>query len=155
MATDTYRYTLSRELNPDGPSVLFIMLNPSTATATTDDRTMKRLQEIGILWRFGKIYVGNLYPYCSSRPAILTEVSIPPEVMEENIRSIREMAALADTVVYAWGTKGPTQAEPAWLKEIVTGHAYCISKSVKGVPKHPLQWGDWRKGFPAKPVLFR
>ena len=39
---DDYRYRLSRLWNADKSIVAFVMLNPSTADATTDDPTIRR-----------------------------------------------------------------------------------------------------------------
>jgi len=155
-----YRYKLWRTpTNAEQKSnILFIMLNPSTASDDKDDKTIKILYEITNKWNCGNIYVGNIYPYCASKPSLLNNITIPNEIIETNINYVKEMVDICDIIIYAWGTKGPLgdkQLEPEWLKDIVKKNVYCISKSVKGVPKHPCQWGDWRKSIPDKPILFR
>jgi hypothetical protein len=140
------------------PNILFIMLNPSTGSENKDDKTIRILRYITDKWNYGNIYVGNIYPYCSSKPDTLKTLEIPHKILEENINHIRQMVTLCDLVVYAWGTKGPLgekQTEPEWLKTIVNKTVYCIGTSVKGVPKHPSQWGDWKKSIPETPLLFR
>jgi hypothetical protein len=152
-----YRYKLSRIWNPLGRKILFIMINPSTATATETDRTINRLLEITKLWGYDGFHVGNLYPYRSSKPADLKTIQIPPEVHDRNVESIAEMAADSSLVVYAWGTKGPDerQQEPAWLRSIMNRTVHCIGRSVKGVPKHPNQWGPNVTPDPPHPIPFR
>lgn len=156
-ADEVYRYKLSRIWQADGNHILFIMINPSTASATEDDRTINKLLEITKLWGYDGFHVGNLYPYRSSKPADLKTVQIPDDVHERNVKSVAEMASAATLVVYAWGTKGPDerQKEPAWLRAIMEREVYCIGTSVKGVPKHPNQWGPNVTPIPAGPIVFR
>jgi len=157
-----YRFKLSRIWEPSGLKILFIMLNPSTANAAVDDRAIKELTRItSKVWtshtKYGGFYVGNLYPYCSSKPSDLRDIQIPDEIHAKNIKSIEEMAAECSIVVYAWGTKGPNERQmpPEWLKKIVGKTVCCINVSVKGVPMHPNQWGENVKPIPDEPILFR
>ena len=157
----TYRYKLGRIWEPTQNKILFIMLNPSTADADDDDKTIKKLLEITKKWglanNYGGFYVGNLYPYCSPRPLDLRDHQIPDEIHAKNIKSIEEMAAESSTIVFAWGTKGPNERQmpPEWLRKIAGRHAWCINKSIKGVPMHPNQWGSNVMPIPDEPTLFR
>lgn len=152
-----YRYALHRIWEPTMNKILFIMINPSTATQHEDDKTIKKIMEISDKWNCGGVYVGNLYPYCSSKPTELKNIEIPDEIYKENMKHIQEMVSKCSLVVYAWGTKGPNerQHEPEWLKNIINKDVYCINKSVKGIPMHPNQWGPNVKPIPAEPILFR
>ena len=156
-----YRFKLSRIWEPTGLKILFIMLNPSTANAAVDDRTIKELTRItSKVWtshtKYGGFYVGNLYPYCSSQPSVLKDIHIPDEIHQKNVKSIEEMAQESSIVVYAWGTKGPDQNQmpPQWLKNIVGPYAWCINLSKNGVPKHPNQWGPHVTPVPSVPTMF-
>jgi hypothetical protein len=128
------------------------MSNPSTATAEVDDKTTEIICEIAEKWNYGKVYAGNIYPNCLHKT-----ISLPDDIMKMNRDYIKEMIQKVDTVIYAWGSKGPLgnkQVEPKWLKEIMKEAPYCIGKSAKGIPKHAYQWGDWRKTMPDSPVPF-
>ena len=62
--TGAYRYKLSRIWSSDKPMVMFIMLNPSTANADVDDRSLHRLcSELGIRWVVGG------QPLCAAEPS--------------------------------------------------------------------------------------
>jgi len=154
-----YRYKLSRIWNPTGKKILFIMINPSTADAAEDDRTIRLLYDITKLWNYDGFYVGNLYPFRSSKPADLKTHTTPEAIHQKNIASITEMAADSALVVYAWGTKGPDpkQKEPEWLKQIMLSredrNVYTIGTTTKHIPKHPNQWRPNVTPIPDTPIL--
>jgi len=153
-----YRFSLNRVWETESNKVLFIMINPSTASNDKDDRTIKKIMEISDNWNFGGLYVGNLYPYIDSKPGCLNTIVIPAEIQAQNQHHISEMAANCDKIVYAWGTKGPNknQKEPEWLKTLFSDRdIYCINTSVKGVPLHPNQWSSNSKPIPSTPNLYR
>jgi len=134
------------------------MINPSTANATEDDRTIKALLEITKKWNgYGGFYVGNLYPHITPRPAELRTMAYPDDIRAINERSIEEMASDSSIIIYAWGTKGPDerQKEPEWLRKIMNRDVCVIGLSVKGVPKHPLQRSQYKYLIQEEPVLYR
>jgi hypothetical protein len=127
-----YRYQLLRVWDETLPRVLFVMLNPSTADATKDDPTIRRVISFAKSWGYGGVYVGNLFAFRSTDPKALKYVTDPTG--EDNIQHIQAMVGLVDKIIYAWGNN---QKEPKWLSELVPT-PYCIDISKKGVPKHPL-----------------
>lgn len=127
-----YRYQLLRVWDETLPRILFIMLNPSTADATKDDPTIRRVISFAKSWGYGGVYVGNLFAFRSTDPKRLKYVTDPTG--EDNIQHITTMFGLVDKIIYAWGNN---QTEPDWLCDLVPA-PYCIELSKKGVPKHPL-----------------
>ena len=156
--SDGYRYKLSRIWEPTKNKILFIMINPSTANANEDDKTIKTLLEITKKWPdYGGFYVGNLYPHITPRPAELRNIKYPDDIRARNEKSIEEMASDSTIIIYAWGTKGPDerQKEPEWLRKRMNRDIYVIGLSVKGVPKHPLQRSQYKHLIQEEPVLYR
>ena len=66
-----YRYQLSRIWDEDKPVAGFVMVNPSTADATQDDRTITRCVKYANGMGFGKLVVANLFAVRSSDPSVI------------------------------------------------------------------------------------
>jgi hypothetical protein len=115
-----YRYWLEREIG-EGPTVVGLMINPSWADETYNDRTITKL--IGFAKRngWGKIIVGNKFAYRSQYPRDLAGCTDP--IGPENDVYLRKMIGTADICISAWG---PTSKIPCWG----------VSKD--GHPLHPL-----------------
>src|ERR1700679_2220036 len=64
---NTYRYTLTRKWD-EGPAVAFLMFNPSTATATTEDPTIRRCIGFARRWGYGRLVILNLYAIRGTDP---------------------------------------------------------------------------------------
>ena len=90
------------------------MLNPSTADANKDDPTIHRVISFAKSWGYGRVYVGNLFAFCSTDPKGLKYVTDP--IGKNNIQHIQTMVVLVDKIIYAWGNN---QKEPKWLSELV------------------------------------
>ena len=65
------RYSLWRIWNQNLPKVLYVMLNPSLACDSEDDRTIGRLNYFTKKFGFGGFYVGNIYPQITPYPKVL------------------------------------------------------------------------------------
>lgn len=141
-----YRYHLERDtglLAPTNNLVTWIMLNPSTADATADDPTIRRVIGFSAGWGFGRLAVVNLFAYRATQPGDLwdaAEAGIDP-VGEHNDQWTQGAAAEADMVLCAWGSHGDrtprTKAVMGMLADMqVVPHCLGVTKS--GQPRHPL-----------------
>lgn len=155
-AIDPYRYTLSRGgwtsplpafpawdgERPPG-DLVWIMLNPSTATADADDNTIRRV--VGFTKGFGyaRAVVVNLFAYRVTDPDVLAaRVKAGVDVVgPDNDEVISLIAANAQTVVAAWGAQPRIAERVAAVRALVeaTGKPlHCVGVSAKGHPRHPL-----------------
>ena len=125
-----YRYLLGRDIEGVGPqdcarfqreaydegccvsgkiqghkdTVLFIMLNPSTADAFKLDPTVTRCYNYARAWGYGHLLVANLFALRSTDPDRLYHHQDP--VGPDNMAWIDEAADYADKIVLAWGAHG-------------------------------------------------
>lgn len=132
-----YRYRLHRELAIGTRVVLFVGLNPSTATETQDDPTIRRCIGYARAWGFEWFRMGNVCAYRSTDPKGLTTVDDP--VGPGNRAALREMADEAELVIAAWGGERLCPAAQAIAKEILGWKkTKCLGQNRDGTPKHPL-----------------
>lgn len=148
-ADGVFRWTLWRRWD-DGPTMTFIMLNPSSADADLDDPTIRRC--IGFARRedCGGILVVNLYPYRTHKPKYLVRAIeewpglpvIPPDGGEEGLRQlIHAFVGPTGPVVAAWGAHpvAASQAEEVcYLAGLGGVPLWCLGKTKTGAPRHPL-----------------
>lgn len=136
-----YRYTLKRDLatlHGEG-TVLFVMLNPSTADAVEDDPTIRRCISYARDWGFATLLVGNAYAMRATDPLLLEEA--PDPVGPLNNQRLAELAAEADTVVIAWGTAIGPEREREVLGILHRAHGddlKCLGQTQSLRPAHPL-----------------
>ena len=136
-----YRYELHREWDKDKGKVLFIMLNPSTADADTNDLTTIRCINFAKKWGYGGIMIGNIYPFRAKRPKDLRKWVRDCKHSKRfqswiNYRHVYDMAQQADLIVCAWGCnyKGGI---PEWVEEL--GDLFYLELCKDNItPKHPL-----------------
>jgi hypothetical protein len=136
-----YRYTLSRIITTPSvrprKRVLWVMLNPSTATDTKDDATIRKCIGFSQRWYCTFMSVVNLYAARSTDPKGLKKMADP--VGPENDKTIVHEAAHTDLIVLAWGNL-PTYAKRRgravlWLLKPWVTHTLGITKA--GFPRHP------------------
>jgi hypothetical protein len=135
----SYRYRLRRDWDLSEPRSLvnFIMLNPSTADAETDDPTVRRCIGFAKAWGFNGLRVTNLYGLRSTDPRLLR--TDPEPIGAENNFYIGATALASDLVVAAWGVRGGRRAVKVLelIKDLeVDLKAIHLTKS--GHPSHPL-----------------
>jgi hypothetical protein len=156
-----FRYTLSRWWGvgtPDlfapieltergGQSVLWIMLNPSTADAVKDDPTVAKCMRLAKRWGFGGVEVRNIFAYRSSKPEDLRVCSNrggdPTGGIDNDIAIV---SAVNDRrtglVIAAWGNYGVlwdrAKAVRALLQQTQRPVYALIVNDGTGEPGHPL-----------------
>lgn len=129
-----YRYRLWRIWDETKPFVLFIMHNPSTADGEQDDPTIRRCINFAKDWGYGGIYVGNLYPYRATDPAVLRKLRYDEAWTFDNPIHINEMKRLCALHVLAYGNPAISGTEAyAWDD---CWHYLKLTKA--GNPCHPL-----------------
>lgn len=136
--TGYYRYSLWRQWNEQAPAVTFIMLNPSTADATTDDPTIRRCIGFAQTWGFGSLEVVNLFAYRSTHWRDLCKATDP--VGKDNDRYLAQAIHHTQTTLLAWGNWGTLQSRSKTVLQQFSHpqNFYCLGTTKQGQPRHPL-----------------
>lgn len=137
-----YRYLLGRRVGAGSGRMLFVMLNPSTADAQSDDATIRRCVGYARREGCGTLEVVNLFAYRATRPADLLTIDDP--IGPDNDRHIIEAAQRGGTLVAAWGRPDRRLANRAavvaGLLERHGGPLACLNRTASGGwPAHPLR----------------
>lgn len=140
-----YRYRLDRSLAPGRSVCVFVMLNPSTADARTDDPTILCCMGFAGIWQFSNLAVFNLMAYRATNPAELSSVFDPegPE-NDQHLRTALINLRRDDhpfKLVCAWGANkaadGPDRRFMRMAAELDVP-AWCLGTTKDGFPRHPL-----------------
>lgn len=135
---ERYRYMLTREWGPGG-RILFVMLNPSTATEAQNDPTVERCERRARALGHGGFRVVNIFAWRDTDPRALRAVADP--VGPGNDAAIRAGAVWADTIVCAWGAHGAHLGRGPAVERLLrgTGRAlHHLGMTKAGAPRHPL-----------------
>lgn len=133
-----YRYRLQRQWAAGDHTVLWIMLNPSTADATNDDPTIRRCIAFSKAWGYEGLMVGNLFAWRATDPSELLAGEIRPGEAE-NILHLREMAQGSGLIVAGWGAhKAATPAATQAVWKALGKNLWCLGHTKSRAPRHPL-----------------
>ena len=133
-----YRFRLDRIWAP-GACVLWVMLNPSTATEVRNDPTVERCERRSRAMGFAGFTVCNLFAWRSTDPAGLWRAADP--VGAGNGAVILEASAGAGLILCAWGTHGARDGRGAEVARMLraAGHRlHVLGLTRGGQPRHPL-----------------
>ncbi|OSP55040.1 DUF1643 domain-containing protein [Pseudoruegeria sp. SK021] len=136
---ERYRYSLTRTWDPDGRRVLFVMLNPSTATEVQNDPTVERCERRARALGYGAFRVCNIFAWRATDPRDMRAQADPTG--PDNDRAIAEGCSWADTVICAWGTHGAHLKRGPAVEALIraqTSTPLHLGLSKAGHPKHPL-----------------
>lgn len=143
-ACGNYRYLLWRVWNEYRPMAVFVMLNPSTADANTDDPTIRRCVQFASENGYGGLFVVNIFAYRATDPASLpigsmavSEIGLP----DINLKTILGACQKSEVIVAGWGKHWQAQANGRMLTRKIQDagfHLHCLGLNKDGSPKHPL-----------------
>jgi hypothetical protein len=148
-ACGTYRYTLDRVWDASLPAALFVMLNPSTASATEDDPTIRRCKAFADRAGCGALTVVNLFALRSTKPGLLALHSAPTGPDNDAWITVA-LANQPSLVVAAWGAypaaagrriQAAADGRAARVMQLLAAHdvpAKCLGTTKDGYPRHPL-----------------
>ena len=134
-----YRYRLERRWRAGRGMLLYIMLNPSTATEAANDPTIARCARRAERLGFAGFIACNLFAWRETDPARLKQVAEPVGPM--NDRVLIKAAREADLVLCAWGVHGAHMNRgPAVARMLRTSgiHLHHLGLTKVGHPRHPL-----------------
>jgi len=143
-----YRYDLVRcwpkDLTTVADLCLWVMLNPSSAGADTDDPTVRKCQGFARRWGFGGIVVVNLFGLVATDPTAL--VGHPAPVGRDTDLVISEWLddPQVGAVIEAWGahpfaaSSGRATEVGATVRAAKSDLVWRLGSTKSGAPKHPL-----------------
>lgn len=142
----TCRLSLRRVWDKPKGILLFIGLNPSTANATEDDPTIRRLLGFSRSWGLGGLVACNLYTRITPYP---DELPVKAPLQDDDV--LLEQAAGASLILAAWGAFRRARDRGKYVARMLTeaGHSlHCLGTNADGSPKHPLYIPSSRKPIP-------
>lgn len=140
-----YRYDLYRKVNgqaTDARTLVVVMLNPSTADATSDDPTIRRVMGFGRAWGYWGVHVLNLFAIRATDPREMLAADDP--IGAENdaylARALTGARDKREPVLAAWGAHGRHRGRDFHvMHKLVEGVRWqCLGRTHSGQPKHPL-----------------
>ena len=122
---ERYRYSLTRVWDADARRVVFVMLNPSTATEVQNDPTIQRCEQRARALGFGGFRAVNIFALRATDPRDMKAADDPEG--PDNTAALMEAASWADMVIAAWGVHGEHRNQgPAAASQLnATGHEDC------------------------------
>lgn len=140
-----YRYDLVRRWD-DRPLLVFVMLNPSTADASVDDRTIGRCRGFAQDLGHGGILVVNAYAYRATDPRDLWAAQAAGVDVVGPRNDLHLVAAFDDaridgsTVIAAWGAHARPDrvAQIRDLAALARVPLTALRVTKTGAPGHPL-----------------
>jgi len=134
-----YRYVLFRSWGPDGQTIAFIGLNPSTADETKNDPTVSRCINYAKRWGFQSMHMLNIFAFRATDPKAMLRATDP--VGDCNDEWIENVCKDAHMIVLCWGQHGHYLDRGKEVMESLRklGKPLHYLKACKnGMPGHPL-----------------
>jgi len=138
-----YRWLLTRRWDITKPvkMIVWIMMNPSTATADVNDPTIAKVCRLSKRWGFNTVYILNMLAYRATKPQDCRKVVDPLGV--RNLDFIKTYALSGSPIICAWGKTHPKLAHyetnmRVMLRSVKTAKFYVLKLNNAGGPYHPL-----------------
>ncbi|WP_369038149.1 DUF1643 domain-containing protein [Roseovarius tolerans] len=138
-----YRPYLSRRWD-EGNMVMWLCMNPSSATNLVDDATSKKLTRHSRRLGYGGMFLLNVMDYRETDPL---QIPADAECSDRNLGYIIRCAALSHTVVLAYGglmgRRRWRNIAAAAVEACGDIQLRCVLRNANGSPRHP-------RGFPSQ-----
>ncbi len=134
----TYRYRLERTWGHSG-RLTWVMLNPSTADATQDDPTIRRIISFTKTFGYDGAWVVNLFALRATDPAQLKCHRDP--VGPLNFQEITAVFDAPAPIICAWGANAAAKEQAAkflWRAYCEKRQLFSLGRTKRGSPRHPL-----------------
>lgn len=136
---EAYRYSLTRVWDPAGRKVMFVMLNPSTASELRNDPTVERCERRARTLGFGAFQVTNIFAWRATEPKAMR--AAPDPEGPDNGAAVLSGANWADQIIAAWGVHGEHRKQGVTMRAMLeqAGHRlFHLGLTKAGHPRHPL-----------------
>jgi hypothetical protein len=138
-----YRYALERWWDPQRPFVLWVLLNPSHADASTPDDTVDRCLARSQAWGgFGGLRIVNLFAWRDPKPQSLAPLGFESAVGNpHNDHFIAAHSSAAALTVVGWGDGNGIPR--TWLSQrerdmaLLLVKPHCLGVTAQSHPRHP------------------
>ena len=144
-----FRYVLTRRWADNLPTMIFLMLNPSTADADLDDATIRKCVGFAKIHGCGSIKIINLFALRSRDPKELLTAEDPLGsqywfYLQFTLDSIIQ----GDKLVLAWGCDDTIRRKQSLVDHmnrvrlmVAPYIPRCFGLTQGGAPKHPVMLG--------------
>ena len=136
---EAYRYALTRVWDPVAVRLVFVMLNPSTATEVQNDPTVERCERRARALGAGGFRVVNIFAYRATDPRLMRAQQDP--VGPENDAAIVDAVGWGQRLVCAWGSHGAHLGRGLAVEALLRRRGqplFHLGLTQAGAPKHPL-----------------
>lgn len=149
-----YRYKLWRRWS-EGPLLMVVGLNPSTADETQDDPTVRRCIGYAKAWGYAGLMMTNAFAFRATNPKVMLFFPEPILAWSQNLAIIERESRLvireSGAVLAAWGNHGSHRIQSRCLRQrlhLCGGGVACLGLTKSGEPKHPLYLAANTKPIP-------
>lgn len=145
---NTARFVLGEYGNIADKTLICVGINPSTATPNNLDSTLKKVKEIAVSHNYSNWIMINVYPQRATNPNSL-HLNCDTQLHNDNINELNNVLNTFNNadILFAYGNLIDKRT---YLKNCLAdildliasvqfaGSLYCIKRTVKGNPIHPL-----------------
>lgn len=136
-----YRYALWRIWDESLGFVNWVMLNPSTADAETDDATIRKITSFTKAWGYGGLIVTNLFAWRETDSKVLKKLPESVLIGPENDAWLETVATVCSNQIAAWGQGGKLYHRQDFVRGMMKSWGRpmrALKRSKDGTPHHPL-----------------
>ena len=138
----SYRYCLWRRWDGQLPTMVWVLLNPSTADASLDDPTVLRCVRFARAHQHGGVILVNLFAWRATDPRELRQQRDPVGPDNDVYIDWACRVSALNTIVAGWGAHAFAAQRAQDVRDLIACASkrpiQCFGTSKAGHPRHPL-----------------